>query len=292
MKMLVLMKRVMDCSRQVSIEENEVRAEGSHCPMMDNPADLSALELAIGIKQTAPGSTVTALSLGGDEATEILVNALSRGADRAIHVNSAGGGSGLEDPFLAAAVLAEVIKGHKPDLVFCGTKSFDTSSAQLGGLISQFIGLPYVSNAVKVEISADKESLHVQRKLEKGRKLILKCPLPALIAVEVSVAEPKYLSLFRQMKVNRGLVEQVPFPASMYQELQTVTEVIKVVRTKPRAKKSDFTTTALSPLKRMKLMAGQKNSEQGKLIDGDREVLAREIISYLEQKKIISGKCI
>ena len=52
-----------------------------HFRLIFNPEDLNALEQALRLKDTHPGSTVTILTMGPGRAAEIIREGLYRGAD-------------------------------------------------------------------------------------------------------------------------------------------------------------------------------------------------------------------
>ncbi len=290
MKIFVLMKQVMNCSRQITIDEQNkcVLVEGSHFPTLEDPSSLAALELAMVFRKNVPHSSVIAISLGGNERKDILTKALARGVDRAIHVISDVEHSGMTDINLTALALAEVIRNIEPDLVLCGTKSSDTNSSQLGGMISQLIHLPHIANALKLELLTDLQFIKVLRRMEKGKRLLLKCPLPAVIAVEPSAAEPSYVSVNRKKKTNKNLIHEIALSSICEPQLcNSAAGIVSITHTKPRAKKSSLSAASLSPLERMRLISGQQDAERGKIIEGKPDYLAQEIVRFLQDQRIL-----
>ena len=81
-KIVVLAKQVPD-TRNVGPEAMtpEGTINRSALPAVYNPEDLSALEMALRVKELLPGSTVTVVTMGPPRAEEIIREAIYRGAD-------------------------------------------------------------------------------------------------------------------------------------------------------------------------------------------------------------------
>ena len=61
-----------------------VRVNRAALPAIFNPEDLNALELALRVKDTVPGSTITILTMGPGRAAEIVREGLYHGADSGV----------------------------------------------------------------------------------------------------------------------------------------------------------------------------------------------------------------
>ena len=121
MKILVAVKQV------AALEEDfEIRADGRDVDPDFLVRDLNewddfSLEEAVKIKESEPSVEVVAVTVGPDEADEILRKCLAKGADRAIRVwDSSVEGS---DSIAVARVLAAVARREQPGLLFAGVQS-------------------------------------------------------------------------------------------------------------------------------------------------------------------------
>ena len=85
LKIVVLAKQVPDTR---NVGKDAMKADGTvnraALPAIFNPEDLNALELALNIKDSNPGTTVTVLTMGPGRAAEILREAIYRGADNGV----------------------------------------------------------------------------------------------------------------------------------------------------------------------------------------------------------------
>ena len=82
LRIIVLAKQVPDTR---NVGKDAMTAEGTvnraALPAIFNPEDLNALEQALRLKESHPGSTVTLLTMGPGRAAEIIREGLYRGAD-------------------------------------------------------------------------------------------------------------------------------------------------------------------------------------------------------------------
>ncbi|NWF92821.1 MAG: electron transfer flavoprotein subunit beta/FixA family protein [Syntrophaceae bacterium] len=149
-------------------------AESSHI----NPFDLFALDMAVQLRKKYAGS-ITALTMGPKISEEVLWEALSLGADRAIL---------LSDPRCAASdtlatsyVLGMGIrKIGRFDLILCGMRTTDGDTGQVGPQLAEELNLPHIGNVEKVE--GERGLLRIER-LTDGFREILEVSLPALLTV-------------------------------------------------------------------------------------------------------------
>src|SRR5580693_9495130 len=96
------------------------------------------------------------------------------------------------DALLTARALAAAIKGESPDLVICGTESYDGSTGMVPPMLAELLGLPQLTVAKKVEV--DGSNLKVHRQTADGYE-VLEASTPALVTVTAGIAEPRYASL-------------------------------------------------------------------------------------------------
>src|SRR5215472_11621665 len=148
-----------------------------------NGFDENAIEAALQIK-AAVGGKVVALSMGEVGATRALKQALAMGVDEGIL---------LHDAASTAYVLAEAIKKIGTyDLILCGRQASDWDQAQVPAGIAEFLGLPSVTAAQKVESHG--EVVRVERLLEDGYEVLDVRP-PCLVTVSNEANKPRYPTL-------------------------------------------------------------------------------------------------
>ncbi len=210
LKIVVLAKQVPDTR---NVGKDAMTAEGTinraALPAIFNPEDLNALEQALRLKDTHPGSTVTILTMGPGRAAEIIREGLYRGAD---------GGYLLTDRAFAGAdtlatsyALATAIrKIGEYDLIIGGRQAIDGDTAQVGPQVAEKLGLAQVTYAEEI-ISVDEESKKVviKRHIDGGVETVT-APLPLVITVNGSAApcRPRNAKLVQKYKRALGAQEK------------------------------------------------------------------------------------
>ncbi len=105
---------------------------------------------------------------------------------------------------MTARVLAAAIGRAEPDLVIAGVESTDGYSGTLAGTLAEFLGLPQVTFAKRLEVGDSGVKVH--RQTADGYHVV-ECPLPCLITVTAGVNEPRYASFKGIMAAKKKPVE-------------------------------------------------------------------------------------
>ena len=156
-----------------------------------NEWDAFSLEAAQQLVEDAGGEVVVA-TVGGEEAEEILLACLAKGADRAIRVwDPALAGA---DPLSVATVLAALAKREQPDLILCGVQSSDAANAATGVALAGLLNLPRVAVVKAIEREGEGH-LIVRRDIGGGGTETLRVPLPALLTVQAGINAPRHAHL-------------------------------------------------------------------------------------------------
>lgn len=152
-----------------------------------NPCDLYALETALRLKESC-GAHLTTVTMGPPQAQSILKEAFMMGVDDAILVSDRKfGGS---DVLSTSYTLSQALKVSGPfDLVICGRQTTDGDTAQVGSELAELMGIPHAANVVAV--ACDSEKSITAAAIFPGSRMEFKMALPALIAVDESIAEPR-----------------------------------------------------------------------------------------------------
>jgi electron transfer flavoprotein beta subunit len=192
MNIIVCCKQVIDpeappASFKVDAASNKVVPPPGVPPVI-SPFDEGAVEAALRVKD-AKGGKVTVVSLGTNLLRDVVKKPLSMGADELVLLEDAAFDGG--DSFSIAYALSMAIKKiGQFDLIFCGRQAADWDSGQTGSGVAEFLGLPSVTLAKKVEITADNKA-RVERVTADGYEVI-EVTLPALITVSNEIGAPRY----------------------------------------------------------------------------------------------------
>ena len=194
MNLIVCVKQVPDpeappASFKVDTATNKVVPPPGVPPVL-SPFDGQATEAALRLKD-AHGGKITVLSLGNKLVREVVKKPLAMGADEIILLEDGSYDEG--DSWSTAYALAMAIKKIGTyDLIFCGRQAADWDAGQVGSGIAEFLGIPCVTIAKKVEVASGK--VRVERVVTDGYEVI-ESPMPCLITVSNELGEPRYAPL-------------------------------------------------------------------------------------------------
>ena len=165
------------------------------------PYDLYAIETALSLCEKF-GGEVEVITMGPPQAKEIILEAVCMGAKC---------GTVLTDrKFAGADVLATaytisqgIVKAGEFDLIICGKQTTDGDTAQVGAEVSEYLGLPNISNVLSVE-NMTKDEITLTASLDE-KVITMKSKLPCLISVEGDINTPRLPSY----KIKQQLTDDV-----------------------------------------------------------------------------------
>lgn len=193
MNIIVCIKQVPDTNKvEVDPVTGVLKRNGVDSKM--NPYDLYAIETALRIKEQK-GGKVTVISMGPPQAEAVIRESYSLGTDAGILLTDrAFAGADVLATSKAIAGGIDLIGDY--DLIICGKQSTDGDTAQVGPEISEWLGLPSVTNVTAVNEITD-TTMTVSRELpEASEKLVLK--FPCLISVEKDICIPRLPSYLKK----------------------------------------------------------------------------------------------
>jgi electron transfer flavoprotein beta subunit len=142
--------------------------------------------------------------------SQVLREALARGADRAIHVD--GDHLATADAFTTADALAAALTGEGVDLVLTGLQSDDQGFAQVGVVLAERLGVAH--STIIMEVQVNGTELRVKRELEGGWFQWISMPLPAVITIQSGINQLRYATLKGIMAAKKKEIRAVPAPAA------------------------------------------------------------------------------
>jgi len=190
MKIIVCIKQVPERDAQVRISSSGKWIEESDIQFAMNESDAYALEQALQLKEKNGGEVVV-LSAGPERAGTTVREALAKGADRAIQVES--DNLNQLDAIGVAQLLAAAAKQESPDLVLTGLQSDDMGYGQTGIIMAELMGLPHASLILNVEKTDS--GITVKRELEEGWFQNIELPLPAVLMIQSGGTKLRYATL-------------------------------------------------------------------------------------------------
>ena len=293
MDILVIVGQAPATEMEIQFDRALNRIDPDDILFTTNSYDTSAVEAAVSIREHDKTGKITLISIGPPQAASIIREYLSLGGDNAVHIVE----SHLEnyDTFKLAAVLAQVTRNIIYDLILCGGESVDASgmTGLPGPYIAEMLGIPHVSDVTKIMRESGRQGLIVHRKLEKGDRQVLGCPLPCLLTVEAGDCEPPYPSLPDSLAALKKEIRTIDISSPEFENVVQSVPLVSTVSFSPpvrRVKKGLVIDTKLTAAERLKMvMSGglaAKSSKQT-MLTGEPEKLAADIVSVLVSQGII-----
>ena len=200
LKIVVLAKQVPDTR---NVGKDAMNADGTinraALPAIFNPEDLNALEQALRLKDTHPGSTVTILTMGPGRAAEIIREGLYRGADNGYLLTDRAF-AGADTLATSYALATAIRKIGEYDIIVGGRQAIDGDTAQVGPQVAEKLGLPQVTYVEEIQEVKDGR-IRVKRHIDGGVETV-EAPLPIVLTVNGSAApcRPRNAKLVQKYK--------------------------------------------------------------------------------------------
>jgi electron transfer flavoprotein beta subunit len=193
---------------KTAIDEAELKSDSSGQPLLKGAIskmstfDKNAVEEAVRQKE-AKGGSVTVISLGSRD-TKALKEALAMGADKVLTIPADGS---TMDAMATSYYLAKLVaKVGGVDLVVCSEGASDTYQGQVGAMMAEWLGYPFLAYVKKVEPSGNK--LRCEQVFE-DRVDVVEANLPAVISVGSETNQPRYPTLLQIMQASKKPIEEV-----------------------------------------------------------------------------------
>lgn len=237
--------KIAVCVKQVPTREWQPRVDAAGTGIRDtdipyelNEPDAYALEAGLRLKEQHGGEVVVC-SAGPARVTQVLREALARGADRALHVD--GDAVATADAFVVAGALAHALRSEGVDLVLTGLQSDDQGFAQTGVVLAERLGLAHATIIMDVQATPGPGgpggpggvggTLRVKRELEGGWFQHVTLPLPAVLTIQSGINQLRYATLKGIMAAKKKPIQTVAAPAGL-QARQTVVRLAVPEKTK------------------------------------------------------------
>jgi electron transfer flavoprotein beta subunit len=192
MKIIVPIKFVPDLVEELTIAESGNALDEEWMDLILNEFDDHAIEQAILLKERG-GGHVTVISLDVEGADDVLATAVAKGADQLIKLV-------VEPEMVAdnhglAHLLADVIQAAEPDIVLTGVQAHNDLDGQLGPLLAENMGLPYVGYVAGLT-AVDGKAI-VLKEYPGGLLGEIEVVLPAVFGVQAAESPPRYVAFSR-----------------------------------------------------------------------------------------------
>ena len=243
MKIAVAIKQVPLRDSPLRVNAAGTWIEEDHLSFEINEPDAYALEEALQLREKHGGEVIV-ISAGPARVSQTLREALAKGADRGIHIETS-----TTDTFGVTKLLESALRAESPDLILTGLQSDDLGYGQTGVILAELMGLPHSTIIMQVEILPDK--VRVKRELEDGWFQHIEMPLPAVLTIQSGLNKLRYATL---MGIKKAKTKEI--------------KVLSAAEVPPASAVID------------RLYAPEKN-KQGQIFDGDAKTAAAKLVEKL-----------
>ena len=198
---VVLAKQVPDTH---NVGADAMNADGTvnraALPTVFNPEDLKALEMALRVKDQMNDARVTVVTMGPPRAAEIIMDAMSRGADDGFVLSDARFAGA--DTLATSYAISQAVKqlGHV-DLIMGGRQAIDGDTAQVGPQVAEKLNLPQITYAEEL-VAIDEHTITIRRRLERGTEVV-KADLPVLVTVTSAANDCRFPNAHRLIRQDK-----------------------------------------------------------------------------------------
>jgi electron transfer flavoprotein beta subunit len=188
MKILVCISKTPDTTAKIAFRDNNTKFAAEGVQWIINPYDeWYALVRAIELKEKDPSTILHLVTVATADTDPIIRKAFALGGDEAIRVNT-----DSQDSYYIAFQIAEIARQGGYDLIFTGKETIDYNGSSIGGMVSEFLGLPYISLATKFELSG--VTAKVTREMDGGEETD-EVSLPLVVSCQKGVAEARIANI-------------------------------------------------------------------------------------------------
>jgi electron transfer flavoprotein beta subunit len=219
MKIAVCIKQVVTREWQLRVNDQKTWIRDQDASFELNEPDAYALEEALRLKEKHGGEVIVC-SAGPARASQVIREALARGADRAVHIES--DALATADGNAVAEALAGAIRDEQVDLVLTGLQSDDQGFGQVGVVLAEKLGMPHAT--IIMEVQKSETGLRVKRELEGGWFQWVALPLPALLTIQSGINQLRYATLKGIMAAKKKEIKKVA-PAGAAPAAQRITSL-------------------------------------------------------------------
>ena len=211
MRILVCIKRIPDLE-SMTFSDTPPRSPANFtcegAPWRMNRYDEYAIEAALRLRETHGASGIDALTVGDEDASEVLRRAIGMGVDHGVHIQQTR--EMFPSPFTIGELIAAYAREKAYDLILCGVMSEDLMQGGMGPVIAGLLKWPCLTAIHAVSVKEEGRVLRCEREVEGGRQQVLDVRLPALLTIQSGIHTPRYPALSKLLRANQYPLEVLP----------------------------------------------------------------------------------
>ncbi len=264
-----------------------------------NRSDLYAMDLAVAVRSTMDGATVTTISVGDRRSEELVARSMIKGADRGIWGDCEG--TSMENGYGVAPIIGKIVEKHVGgfDVLLTGNSSQDHAFGVVGSTLARTFGVRFFGHVSAIASIARARQrpcfeLTVAKLMPKGDRLIFRTVTPAIFGVEGIGKGTHGVSLDDFLARKRKPVERIRvrdligagFPIGTGEHGGLKFEGYHEPRRRP--KKIYVPDGSMNAADRLKqIVSGSMSRKNTDIVAGEPGRVSDELVRYLRQKRVI-----
>ena len=206
MKILVCVSQTPDTTAKISFNADSTAFNPAGVQFIMNPYDeWYALVRAIDLAKATSG-TVTLINVGAADSDAVIRKGLALDANDAVRIDLA-----TKSAMNTAFQIAEYAKTQGYDIIFTGKETIDYNGSEVGGMIAEYLDLPFISYASKLDMAGNTAT--IERDIEGGVE-ILEVQTPFVVSASKGMAEqriPNMMGIMKSKSKPLSIVAPQPF---------------------------------------------------------------------------------
>jgi electron transfer flavoprotein beta subunit len=246
MRILNVFKRVPDTYAEIKLNSDNSDIDKENLNYVIDPYGEYAMETSLRMKDNNNAIELNVLTIGPENSSELLRNALALGFDNAYLIKYEN--YDKLSPISISKIYIKFIEKFGPfDIIFFPKVDIDTNFSSIGGFVAGFLKLNYISNIITAQV--ENEYVIIERESDIGREK-LKSKMPIVLThdkapYEIRLANIKGIMMAKKKPLNvidinefgieidnyviRGSLRLPPQRAGV-KFLSSVDELIKVLK--------------------------------------------------------------
>ena len=209
MNILVCIAKTPETTAPINFTDGGSTFDTNGVKYIMNPYDeWYALVRAVELKEKHGGS-VTIVNVGPKENDTVIRKGLAIGADKAVRIDGE-----FESSIAVAKQIADYAKAENFDIIFTGKETIDYNGSETGGMVAEFLDLPYVSYGIHLEMEGNTAT--IKREIEGGEQTV-RLDTPFVVSASKGMAEQRIPNMRGIMMARKKPLQVVA--ASDYAEL-------------------------------------------------------------------------
>ena len=214
MKILVCVSQTPDTTAKISFNADSTAFNPAGVQFIMNPYDeWYALVRAIDLAKATSG-TVTLINVGAADSDAVIRKGLALDANDAVRIDLP-----AKNAMNTAFQIAEYAKTQGYDIIFTGKETIDYNGSEVGGMIAEYLDLPFISYASKLDMAGNTAT--IERDIEGGVEIV-EVQTPFVVSASKGMAEQRIPNMMGIMKSkSKPLSVVAPQP---FEDLSVVTK--------------------------------------------------------------------